>query len=142
MVDADLVAAKLAELAELVARVRKHRTADAEGLREDRDARDLVSFNLMLAVQTCADVASHVVADEGWPPARDLAGGFQRLQEHGVVAPEVARRLAQAVGLRNVVAHVYAEVDVDLLFEAATAGLGDLERFAEEVARWTAARRS
>jgi hypothetical protein len=73
MVDLDLIAAKLAELADRVARVRKHRPASAEVLAADRDALDLVSFNLMLAVQSCLDVASHLIADEGWPPARDLA---------------------------------------------------------------------
>ncbi len=70
MVDRDLVAGKLGELA--VARVRTRRKATADDLRRDRDALDLLAFNLMLAVQTCADVASHLIADEGWPPATSL----------------------------------------------------------------------
>jgi uncharacterized protein YutE (UPF0331/DUF86 family) len=31
---------------------------------------DLVSFNLVLAVQSCSDIASHIIADEGWPAAQ------------------------------------------------------------------------
>ena len=62
MVDRDLVASKLGELAEHVARVRTRSTASAEDLGRDRDALDLISFNLMLAVQACADVASDVIA--------------------------------------------------------------------------------
>jgi len=76
MVDADVIAAKLGELADRVGRVRQHRPADADALAADRDALDLVSFNLMLAVQACTDIASHLIADEGWPPGQGSGRGF------------------------------------------------------------------
>jgi uncharacterized protein YutE (UPF0331/DUF86 family) len=136
MVDRDVVTAKLAELAERIARVRAHRPDSPEALATDLDALDLVSFNLMLAVQTCLDVASHLIADEGWPPARDLAGSFRRLHEHGVVDDATAGALARAAGLRNVIAHVYGDVDPAPLHQAATSGLEDLERYAQQVAAW------
>ncbi len=136
MVDLDLIAAKLGELADRIARVRAARPASAAELAADRDALDLVSFNLMLAVQTCVDVASHLIADEGWPPAPDLATSFRRLHEHGVLDADLAGALGRAAGLRNVVAHMYTRVDPDLLFTAATRGLEDLERFARQVGSW------
>jgi len=101
-----------------------------------RDALDIVSFNFMLAVQVCADVASHLIADAGWPAARSLAEGFSRLEEHGVLTVATAEALRRAVGLRNVVAHGYARLDVPRAFEAASTGRADLERFAHEVGAW------
>jgi uncharacterized protein YutE (UPF0331/DUF86 family) len=142
MVDENVIAAKLAELADRVARVRSHRPADADALAEDRDAFDLVAFNLMLAVQACVDVAAHLIADEGWAPAADLADCFQRLQEHRVVSRDTAEALARATGLRNVVAHVYAHADPRLVFRAASSGLDDLDRFSHEVAAWLKRRTS
>lgn len=136
MVDRDLVAAKLEALAHRVERVRAHRTAKASDLEKNADALDLVSFNLMLAVQICADIASHVIADEGWPAAQTLGGAFARLHERGVLTLHTADRLRRAVGLRNVVAHGYTNVDPALVHAAATAGLADLEAFAREVAQW------
>jgi len=136
MVDADVIAAKLAELADRVDRIRTHRPATAEVFADDRDVLDLVSFNLMLAVQACTDIASHLIADEGWPPAKDLADAFHRLHQHGVIADETSQALARATGLRNIVAHVYARADPELVFRAATAGLENLERFSREVAGW------
>lgn len=67
MVDRDLLTTKLAELHHRVQRVTASVPESAEALRADRDALDLVSFNLMLAVQVCADMASHSIADEGCP---------------------------------------------------------------------------
>ncbi len=140
MVDRTLIAAKLAELEDRISRVRANRTATPEGLAESRNALDLVAFNLMLCVQACADVAAHMIADEGWPAAASLAEGFCRLSEHGVVSTKTSAALGRAVGLRNVVAHGYAGVDTTRVHAAATDGLTDLESFAGEVAAWIATR--
>jgi uncharacterized protein YutE (UPF0331/DUF86 family) len=140
MVVADLVAEKLEELGHRVARVRARCPPAAEGLRTDEDALDLVAFNLMLAVQTCADIAGHLISDEGWRTAVTLAAGFERLAEHGVLTASTAARLANASRFRNVVAHGYAGIDVDKIFGAASDGLADLEAFARQVAAWVAAR--
>jgi uncharacterized protein YutE (UPF0331/DUF86 family) len=136
MVNRDVVAAKLTDLAFRVGRARAHAKASSAELAADADALDLVAFNLMLAVQICADIASHVIADSGWPIARTLAEGFARLQEHGVLTQATAQALGRAAGLRNVVAHGYANVDVKLVHAAATSGLGELDTFARELADW------
>ena len=139
MVNRDLLSAKLAELADRTERARSRCPHTAEALSSDRDALDLVAFNLMLAVQSCSDIASHLIADEGWPAAKTLVESFHRLRDRGVIRPETAGALARAVGLRNVVAHGYAGVDPALVFAAATQGVRDLEAFASEVAAWAAA---
>lgn len=136
MVNRDLLALKLTELLSRIDRVRSRVPDTAEDLRGDRDALDIVAFNLMLSVQSCSDIASHVIADEGWAAATTLAEGFARLREHGVIGETTSESLGQAVGLRNIVAHGYAAIDVELCHRAATVGLADLEAFAREVSVW------
>jgi uncharacterized protein YutE (UPF0331/DUF86 family) len=140
MVNRDRVAAKLADLSDRISRVKVHCPTDAAELSSNRDALDLVSFNLMLAVQASADIASHLIADEGWPAAQSLAEGFQRLHERGVVSAPSARALSRAVGLRNVVAHGYSGIDANLVHAAATQGIAELDTFAREVAGWLTTR--
>ncbi len=141
MVDRDLIAAKLAELADRVARVRAKCPPTAEELLTDRDSLDVVSFNLMLAVQSCADIASHLISDEGWPAAVNLARAFNQLRDERVIEPDTAAALGRAVGLRNVVAHGYAGVNPTLVHAAAVRGTADLDAFARQVAAWVAARK-
>jgi uncharacterized protein YutE (UPF0331/DUF86 family) len=140
MVKLDLITAKLAELGERIERARRHCPTDASALASQRDDLDIVAFNLMLAVQTCADVASHIIADERWPPATTLAGAFASLHDHGVLTVATADALGRAAGLRNVIAHGYAGVDVPKVHAAATRGLTDLEAFQAQVAIWARAR--
>ena len=139
MVDRHLAAAKLAELADRIERVQRPCSPTVDALRANRDALDLVSFNLMLAVQSCADLAGHLIADEGWPAAVNLASGFNRLRDEGVISAAAAASLCKAVGLRNVVAHGYAGINPAMVHSAAVSGVGDLEAFAQQVAQWISA---
>jgi uncharacterized protein YutE (UPF0331/DUF86 family) len=142
MVDADLVAAKLRELAERIARVRARVPSQTSTLAADRDTLELIAFNLMLALQSCLDIASHLIADEGWPPAVTLGEAFERLGERGVLDRTTAAALRRATGLRNVVAHGYSAAAPELLHQAATAGLADLERFSQQVSAWVRTRQA
>jgi uncharacterized protein YutE (UPF0331/DUF86 family) len=132
----EIVQRKLAELDDRVARVRGHRRATVEELASDRDALDLVAFNLMLAVQAACDLAAHLIADEGWTAPPTVAECFAQLAEQQVIATATAAALRRAVGFRNVVAHGYAGIDVGATYAAATLGVDDLDRFAREVATW------
>lgn len=136
MVNADLVAAKLVELSDRLARARSRCPQTPGQLAADRDALDLVAFNLMLAVQVCADVAAHIIADEGWPAAATMAAAFGRLAEHGVIDAELGRRLGRAVGLRNVIAHGYAGIDTAMVHDAAQRGATELDAYAQAIATW------
>lgn len=140
MVDTGLLAAKLAELAHRISRARARCPATSQALSADPDALDLVSFNLMLSVQTCADIAAHLIADERWPAATNLASSFNQLRDQGVISSATAVSLCRAVGLRNVVAHGYSGVNPAMVHAAATRGLADLEAFAREVSLWAAQR--
>ncbi|CAN5919809.1 hypothetical protein BH11MYX4_BH11MYX4_22760 [soil metagenome] len=94
----------------------------------------------MLCVQSAADIASHILADEGWRPAGTLGDPFDRLRENGVLTWPTADAMAKAAGLREVVAHGYAGLDIDMVFAAASRGVGDLDALAAETAAWLQAR--
>jgi uncharacterized protein YutE (UPF0331/DUF86 family) len=136
VVDANVLAAKLAELSLRLDRIRRHRPVDAAALAADADLLDAVSFNLLLAVQACLDIASHLIADEGWPVAATLGESFQRLQDKGVITLPTATALRQAAAFRNVLVHDYGAARLDLIHAAATGGIADQERFAQEVGDW------
>lgn len=140
MVDEGIVTSKLRELAEKMGRVRFYCPLDVSVLEQDLTALDLVSFNLMLAIQSCLDIANHLISDEGWVPTGSLAGNIRRLRERSVLSEETTEALSKAVGLRNIIAHGYASADPEQIYRAATVGLADLERFGDEVGAWMAKR--
>lgn len=136
MVDLNVVAEKLKQLSLRIAKVRALCPPDLEDLDAQGDTLDLISFNLFLAVQTCVDLATHLISDESWEPTATAREAFERLEAHGVISHETVRALRQAVGFRNIVAHGYGGVDPALILTAARIGLPDLERFAAELSAW------
>jgi uncharacterized protein YutE (UPF0331/DUF86 family) len=142
MVDANVVAQKLKEIYRRMERTRAVCPEDPEDLAADEDALELVSFNLLLGVQACIDLATHLIADESWGPAATAREALERLAEHGVISSETVKALRKAVGLRNVVAHGYSGVDPMQIHAGAKTGLADLERFANEVSAWVSGLRT
>jgi uncharacterized protein YutE (UPF0331/DUF86 family) len=140
MVDANVLSEKLKQLALRIAKVREHCPVEPEELAPDSDALDLVSFNLLLAIQTCIDLATHLISDEGWAPAATAREAFERLEEQGVISSKTTRSLRKAAGLRNLVAHGYGDINPAQLHAVASRELSDLERFATELSAWVAGR--
>ncbi|HEX5760101.1 MAG TPA: DUF86 domain-containing protein [Thermoanaerobaculia bacterium] len=134
MVERDVVARKIASATarlrdsdELLNRPLEEFLADLRG-------RDLTAFYLQLAIQDCIDLASHWVADAGWPPPDDAGSAFDALADHGVIPRDVAAVLRDAVGLRHRIAHGYATLDHGRLYREAREGSADLARFLRLVA--------
>jgi uncharacterized protein YutE (UPF0331/DUF86 family) len=142
MVSLQIVQLQLTALDARVDRVRVHRRPSAEALASDRDALELVAFNLMLAVQAACDLAAQLIADEGWTAPSTMADCFDQLAQHHVITAATAATVRRAVGFRNLVAHGYAGDDVAATYAASTVGLDNLDQFAREVTAWLASRPS
>jgi uncharacterized protein YutE (UPF0331/DUF86 family) len=111
MVRVDLVRDKVRRLRDTISALRACLPASPSSLTGDRDSLDLVSFRVYLGVQEAIDLASHIVADEGWGPAPSLRDHFTILATKGVLAPDVALGLAAGVKIRNLIGYAYAEID-------------------------------
>ncbi len=101
----------------------------------DSDTRDVAALRVQLGVQAAIDIASHLIAARGWTRSSDYRGLFLELGRREVLSPELAARLADAAGMRNVLVHGYLEVDPDLLWGAVVKGPADLRAFVAAVYR-------
>jgi uncharacterized protein YutE (UPF0331/DUF86 family) len=87
------------------------------------------------AAQISIDLANHVIAADGYRPPRDYGDAFRVLAEEGVLDRVLAERMVALAGARNLIVHLYAEVDDERLARAVReGGLDDLSAFAAAVA--------
>lgn len=93
-------------------------------------------MTLLVAVQEASDICFHIVADEAWGLPGSYAEGFELLAKHGLVDAETARALSGMSALRNRLAHGYASVDHERLWNELPGGLDALERFTAAVAHF------
>jgi len=133
MTDPELVAKKLAFIETCVRELRTLARPEriADDLREER----FVEHTLQLAIQAALDVGSHVVSDERLGEPETSRDVFRLLGKAGLVPPELSGRLERMAGFRNVVVHLYEDVDLGIVRDVVGNHLGGLIEFAAAVRR-------
>ena len=134
MVDEGRVARLLRSIDERVGRLADERPKAAQRRHEPLWL-DAIKYLFVTAIEGCVDVAHHMAAAERWGAPDTNAAAFELLARHGVIDDELAGRLAQAVGFRNVLVHQYVAVDDDRVVSALD-DLDDLAGLVRQVSAW------
>ncbi|HUP25124.1 MAG TPA: HepT-like ribonuclease domain-containing protein [Thermoanaerobaculia bacterium] len=91
---------------------------------------------LHLACEAVFDIAHHVIADEGYRQPVSYKDAIAVLREEGLVDSDLADRLTDWMGFRQVLVHLYLDIDHQRTWAAIQEDLGDLDRFASAMARF------
>lgn len=135
MVDADRVEARIQRLEELIERLDEVRQAGEETYLANEQQRAATERWLQVAVQICIDLGTQLVSEQSARPPSDYAEVFTILGQKGVIPSELAQRLSDAAKQRNLIVHLYMEIDDRAVF-ASLAHLDDLREFATSVQRF------
>lgn len=111
-------------------------SATLEVFAAERSRRDLCAFYLSLAVEECRDLSEHLIAENAWGAPESAGEEFELLEQKGVIDAQLARCMRQAVGLRNLLVHEYAEEDWSRVHMAAS-DLSRLRDFLAAVLRFS-----
>lgn len=88
---------------------------------------------LQLCLQAILDIGTHILAAETLDRPAGYEDVIPALGRAEMLAPGLVERLAGAAGLRNILVHDYLRIDLGLLFDHLTSGLGDFADFAAAV---------
>lgn len=127
--DREVLAERAATVERHLSRVAARLPADAADLAPATDVSDAVVLHLWQAVQIVIDLALSACLHFNFGTPSGYADAFRRLADAGFVEPGLADRLVRAAGFRNVVAHAYESLDMQLVHRAAREGPGDLRAF-------------
>jgi uncharacterized protein YutE (UPF0331/DUF86 family) len=129
LVDASRVEARIQRLEELIERLDEVRRVGEEAYLANDQQRAATERWLQVAVQICIDLGTQLVTEQSARPPSDYAEVFEILGEKGVIPSDLAQRLADAAKQRNLIVHLYLEIDDRFVF-ASLAHLDDLREFA------------
>ena len=117
----------------MLARLKSRRSLSLEEFHTDVDRRDATLYQLQTCVEAMTDIANHLVAALGLRKPRDRGDLFLILGEEDILDETLARRLAAAVGLRNVLVHGYLDLVLDTVYRTIQGDLGDIESFCRQI---------
>ena len=133
MVSPERLEEKFRRLGEFLAVLRELRSVPAEALPGDLVRMGSVKYYLQVSIESCIDVAQHVIASEGFRPPKDYADTFTVLAERGILEQEFAERLRRMAKFRNRLVHLYGEVDDQHVVRVLAEDLGDFDLFRERI---------
>lgn len=128
MPNKDVVFEKVKQVQRCLKRIHDKTHDNSEQL-DNIDVQDIFVLNLQRAVQTTIDLASHVIAEEGYGIPSDLKENFIILEKNKIIPAELSNQLQKMVGFRNIAVHDYSAIEVAILKSVLNKNLKDLEDF-------------
>ena len=134
MVDRQKLSSRLSALEGYLAELRGFRRIRRDQFLREPAIHHLAERYLHLACESVLDIAHHVIADAGLAIPATYKEAMDVLAVKGLIDEDLATRLKDWMGLRNVLVHLYLEIDHARTHRAIKQDLRDLERFAGAMA--------
>lgn len=129
MVDRNLVLRKISELEMYLSQVREFSDLTRQDYTADWKTQRIVERTLQMMIETCADIANHIISDTNARPPVTYADTFKVLLENGIISSGLFGTMEKMVKFRNIIVHQYEEVDVEIVIVILQKHLTDFEKF-------------
>ncbi len=105
-------------------------------LETNYEMRSAAERNFQLVIESAIEIGEIIISEEGFERPKDYETVFLILGKEGIIPEDFAKEFAQAAGFRNVLVHMYEEVNIDILHMFLTERLEDFDEFARYVAQY------
>ena len=129
MVNKDVIFEKIKNIQNSIRRIHEKTASGTPNLLNDMDVQDIIVLNLQRAVQSAIDLAAHVVSDEGLGLPDEIRDNFVILQKAEILSKELATKMKNMVGFRNIAVHDYTTIDAKVVQSILDTHLKDFEDF-------------
>jgi uncharacterized protein YutE (UPF0331/DUF86 family) len=136
MVDETLILRKLAELDQYFDQISEYGTITVEQYQSDWKLQRIVERTLQMMIETCVDIAGHIIADNKFRIPDSYADAFRVLSENKVIPQDLSRTMEQISKFRNIIVHHYDRVDAEIVISILRKKLNDFRMYRESVITW------
>ena len=115
MVDEGLILRKLADLEEYLEQLKEFQGVTLDAYLSDWKTQRIVERTLQMMIETCADIAGHIISDKGFRIPKSYADTFRVLEDNKVIEPDLLPNMVKMSKFRNVIVHQYDNVDAEII---------------------------
>lgn len=133
MVDKALVMRKIAELELYLGQIREFADIGLEEYQAEWKSQRVVERTLQMMIETCADIANHIIADTNMRPPTGYADTFRVLFENRIISAELFSVMEKMAKFRNIVVHQYESVDAEIVILVLRKHLADFVTFKDAI---------
>jgi uncharacterized protein YutE (UPF0331/DUF86 family) len=133
MVKQDILERKLCQIEKSLAKIIIYCPLSFDEFVSHSVARDVVEYNLFIVINCMIDIVNHIVTDDGLGEVDMLSDGFRILADHGYWAKEQTVVYTKMVAFRNMIAHQYADIGAQIVYDVLQYKLDDIGRFKQQI---------
>ena len=131
----DLIQSRFEDVRESVDRLREMRDLSEAEFLGDQDSLDIACYRLLIATEAAIQICFHVSAQRLHSTPESYSDRFKLLGKAGILDQLLAQRLQRMARFRDVLVHVYWEIDYHRVYDVLREDVGDLQTFVQAVAR-------
>ena len=83
----------------------------------DIKLQSIVERNLQICIEVIIDLSNVIISKKGFRVPSTYRETVEILKENKVLEKDLAEKLADLVGLRNIIVHMYADIKVEIVYE-------------------------
>ena len=109
--------------------IKKLRSIELNKLKNDEDLQAQTLWYLYIAVQGALDIALKFISRLNLETPETYSDAFKILMQEKIIPAALAKRLMSMAKFRNVIVHMYLEIDLDTVVDIIKNDLDDIETF-------------
>ena len=133
MVDRTLILRKLTNLEAYLDQIQEYQDISLDAYVDDWKTQRIIERTLQMMIETCSDIAGHIISDQKYRVPTGYADTFKVLDENQILSHTLADSLSNMAKFRNVVVHDYDVVDGEIVIGILRKHLQDFKLFRDAV---------
>ena len=134
MDEREKVSQKLRAMKKYVDFLRKYRSTTKEELDKNDLLRSAIERNFQLAIESALNIGEVIISAQDFEKPEDYREVLLILGKHQVIPADFAEVFSKAAGFRNILVHMYEEVDAGKLHDYLKNNLEEFNEFARFIA--------
>ena len=106
--------------------------SDKDFLNNYKDIQAL-KYSLLEMIEACIDIASHIIASNGYEKADTYSEMFDILGKNEIISDNLAPNLSDMARFRNILVHSYDKIENIRILEFAKSEIHDFQNFIKEI---------
>lgn len=131
-----VITERLKELDRVLQELHQYRRDSEEQMHSNLSQRWIIERGLIAAASLILDIASHILASHFGDYRQTYESNLVGLVEHGVISSGLYHELKGLGGFRNILVHLYQNIDPHQVWESYQKSLIIFPQFAQEVIAW------
>ena len=133
MVDKSLVLRKLADLEQYLVQIGEYADITVTQYSEDWKTQRVVERTLQMMIETCVDIAGHIISDKNFRIPTSYADAFKVLHEENILSKNLCASMERTAKFRNIIVHQYDKIDAEIVVNILQKHLEDFSSYKDAI---------